>query len=121
MAASPATPAPLAPAVPARVAWGLLLFHLVLSPLLFWTGTVEVFEENKAALLALTAVLLSALGLSAAAGRIALGPLQSRLAAAARLLRRDPVLLGAWLYTLSAVVSSAASVSPGTSWRGAEE
>src|SRR5262249_31634688 len=39
----------------------------------------------------------------------------------ARLLRRDPVLLGAWLYTLSAVVSSAASVSPGTSWRGAEE
>src|SRR5262249_32900652 len=39
----------------------------------------------------------------------------------ARLLRRDPVLLGAWLYTLSAVVSSAASVSPTTSWRGALE
>jgi O-antigen ligase/tetratricopeptide (TPR) repeat protein len=88
----------------------LLVLHLLLSPLLFSTRTVEVFEANKAALLLATAVVLGALGAAAWLRRPAGGFL--------RLLLDDWLALGVVLFAASAAVSAAFSVSPLISWRG---
>ena len=60
----------------ARAAWFLLLLHLVLSPLVFATATADVFEENKAALLTLTALLLAALALASSIGKRSTHPVR---------------------------------------------
>jgi O-antigen ligase len=88
----------------------LLLVHLVLSPLLFCRGTLDSFEENKVALLTLTAVSLAALGVSAWMARRAEFPV-----------RLDLVTLGFLLFASSAILSTMGSISPRTSWRGAAE
>jgi O-antigen ligase/tetratricopeptide (TPR) repeat protein len=112
LASPPATPALL------RCARWVLALHLLLSPLVFCTWTAEAFEENKAALLRLTALLLTALG----GARLLQPPVESfSLRRWWRRLGPDPVLAGALLFTLSAVVSTACSISPHTSWRGAAE
>src|SRR5438128_956735 len=105
----------------ARAARALLLLHLVLSPLVFATATADVFEENKAALLTLTALTLAALTLATSFGKwgahaVGIGLL---IPSGACGLRRDLVLAGFCLCALSAVVSTVTSVSPLTSWRGA--
>jgi O-antigen ligase/tetratricopeptide (TPR) repeat protein len=94
----------------AHLARVVLWLHLLLSPLVFCTATAEAFEENKVALLTLTAVTLAALGLSALAegGRLRLGT-------------RDPITLGVLLFTASGVVSTVFSISPRTSWRGSPD
>src|SRR5438105_15539603 len=92
---------------PAALGRGLLFVHLLLSPLAFSGATAEAFETNKVALLQLTAV--AAAGLAALAGRPH-GPLL-----------REPVTLGALLFTLSAAVSTVGSLSPRTSLFGAPE
>jgi O-antigen ligase/tetratricopeptide (TPR) repeat protein len=94
----------------------LLLLHLLLSPLLFCRGTLDSFEENKIALLTLTALTLAALGLTIWIERSALGA--PRFSSLARL---DPVTWGILLFAGSALLSTVCSVSPRTSWRGAVE
>jgi O-antigen ligase/tetratricopeptide (TPR) repeat protein len=93
----------------------LLAAHLVLSPLVFSRSTLEVFEYNKVALLLLTALALAALGTAAALGRL------GQAAADVRRLGRDPIALGVVLYVVSAVLSTALSISPRTSLYGAHE
>src|SRR5262245_11351482 len=101
---------------------GLLLVHLVLSPLLFCTGTLGAFEYPKAVLLTLTAVLLGALGLHVLLrppGRARLAAPHSR--AGGLPWWRQPLLLGFVLFLVSAAASTAASISPVTSLLGAHE
>jgi O-antigen ligase/tetratricopeptide (TPR) repeat protein len=93
-----------------RLARVLLLIHLALSPLLFARHTADVFEEPKVAFLSLTALVLLGVAASALLGG-------QRL----RLSWRDPVLLSVLLCTVSALVSTLASMSPHTSWRGAAD
>src|SRR5438128_1373488 len=83
----------------ARAAWSLLSLHLVLSPLFFATATADVFEENKAALLILTALALAALGLAAWVGKSFAHPLgiEVLIPPGPRGLRRDLVLVGFYL------------------------
>jgi O-antigen ligase/tetratricopeptide (TPR) repeat protein len=103
-----------------RLAWVVLLGLMVLTPLVFCTHTTDVFEENKVALLGAGAILLAALAISA--GLASLGNWPARwphyLQRAWDDLRRDPLLLGACLFALSAVVSTTCSLNPRTSWRG---
>jgi O-antigen ligase/tetratricopeptide (TPR) repeat protein len=90
----------------------ILCSYLLVCPLLFSTATAEAFEENKAALLTLTATLLAALGLGAGG-----------LRGIVRVFRHPPDLLalGFALLALSAVLSTFISISPRTSWRGAPD
>jgi O-antigen ligase/tetratricopeptide (TPR) repeat protein len=101
---------------------GLLLIHLVLSPLVFWRETGEVFEFNKVLLLRVAALTLGALGLATGAGqfvrrerclRALLRPLAD--------LAQDPVALGFLLVAVSALVSTWTSLSPRTSLDGAAD
>src|SRR4051812_45232658 len=105
----------------ARTAWRVLSMHLVLSPLVFSTATADVFEENKAALLTLTALALAALALAAAIGKRGARPVLIGVLSAGTGLRRDLILLGFFLCALSAAISTVTSVSPLTSWRGATD
>ena len=81
--------------------------HLVLSPLVFSRETIEAFEYNKVALLLAVAIVLAA---------VAPGALVPRAG-----LLRDPLGLGVLLFTVSALVSTALSISRWTSLLGANE
>ncbi len=89
----------------------LLVLHLLLSPLVFSTATVEAFEENKVGLLLATAILLGALGMAEWLQRPTFAGLLAPF-------RTDWVCLGFLLFTVSSLVSCAVSVSPLVSWRG---
>jgi O-antigen ligase/tetratricopeptide (TPR) repeat protein len=112
---SPQSPADRSLPLHAAAAWSLLFLHLTLSPLLLSRTTHETFEEPKALLLTLTALLLAGLALSAWALRPA-----SVLALVYGWLR-DPVCLGLLLLTASAAASTVGSLSPRVSWRGAPD
>src|SRR5258708_3638919 len=94
----------------AAVGRALLAAHLVLSPLVFCTAIPDPFETPKFLLMTATAVALAALTGSAWLQR----PWRLRL-------RPDAAAVGALVFLASAVVSTVASVSPHTSWRGAPE
>jgi O-antigen ligase/Tfp pilus assembly protein PilF len=92
----------------------LLFAHLLLSPLVFWRGTVEAFEFNKVALLTLTAFFFCGLGLMSVAAR------GFPLERVARLVRQ-PLVSGVCLCIVSALLSTVFSVSPNISLWGAQE
>lgn len=113
-----------------------MFLHLAVSPLLFCRYTADVFEENKAAWLSLTAILLLGIGASAWASGGRRPPVEThndrkprgRLTPPARRIPwkrlvgipgHDPVLFAVLLYVASAAVSTLCSLSPHTSWRGA--
>ena len=104
---------PVGPSL-AGVGRGLLFVYLVLSPLVFWRGTLEAFEYNKVALLTGAAILLCGLGTIAVAER---GLAIDRI----RCLLRSPVVWGVGLCVLSACLSTVFSISPRTSFWGAHE
>jgi putative inorganic carbon (HCO3(-)) transporter len=138
-------PALLTP--PARLARAVLWLHLVLSPLIFCTATAESFEENKAALLTLTALTFTVLGLcvlteygllggkatgtdsSKAARSKPEAPAKDtsflrwrfRLGGIGLLGFSDPITLAILFFTTSAIVSTVFSINPHTSWRGAPD
>jgi O-antigen ligase/tetratricopeptide (TPR) repeat protein len=85
----------------------VLFVHLVLSPLVFSRQTIEAFEYNKVALLLAAAIVLAALAPGALVPRAGL--------------LRDPLGLGVVLFTVSALVSTALSISRWTSLLGANE
>jgi O-antigen ligase len=93
------------------------LFALLLAlPLAFSTATVDSFEYPKLALLQLGALALLALGLPAL--------IQAGAETRRRLARealREPAVAGVLLFCLSAAASTAASISPRTSFYGANE
>ena len=89
----------------------LLALHLLLSPLIFSTRTVEAFETSKVGLLLATALLLGALGITSQLRR-------TTIVDALRSLREDWLALGFVLLAVSAFVSTIFSVSPLLSWRG---
>lgn len=95
----------------------VLFVHLVLSPLVFSSETLDTFEFNKVALLQLTVLVLAALGLSSLLRQWAAGGMC--FAAALRRLRRDPVALAVGLLLASAGLSTLTSLSPRTSFFGA--
>src|SRR5262249_26104079 len=118
---------------PPRTLWGaiglgLLLVYLTLAPVLFSTATLGAFEFPKATLLTSTAILLIALGLCAALlprppallSRVGEGREGGRRDGL-RSLWRKPLVLGVLLFLLSAVASTAASISPLTSLLGVHE
>ncbi len=114
----PSLPPPGATTAPETVGRTLLVLHLLLSPLVFCRSSLDVFEYNKVALLLLTALVLAGLGAATALGRL------GRLAAGAKRavrLGRDPIAVGFVLYLASAILSTVGSLSPRTSWYGAEE
>src|SRR5262245_52404000 len=88
----------------ATLARGLLLAHLLASPLVFTTGTLELFEYPKVALLRLTAIGLTAIGLVALADALA----RRRNGTVRDLVTfcREPVTLGVLLFTASAALST---------------
>ncbi len=94
------------------VARGVLIVHLILSPLVFSGATLEAFESNKVALLATTAlalVAISGLSLRPGIGRSAISWL------------REPVTLSVLALLISAIVSTGLSITPTTSFFGAPE
>jgi O-antigen ligase/Tfp pilus assembly protein PilF len=108
----------------ADFARGVLLVHLVLSPLVFSRFTTEAFESNKVALLILTAITLTGIGLWTGAAWLLATPREERRALLRRQLGeglRDPLALGFLLFAASAVVSTVASISPWTSLLGTQE
>jgi O-antigen ligase/Tfp pilus assembly protein PilF len=105
----------------AVLARGLLFVHLLLSPLVFTTATLELFEYPKVALLRLTALGLAGLGLLALAGRCGPRAAGWHALAAVRDFGREPVTLGILLFTLSAALSTAFSLSPRLSLDGTHE
>ncbi|MCI0463007.1 MAG: O-antigen ligase family protein [Gemmataceae bacterium] len=86
--------------------------HLVLSPLLFSTATLGAFEFPKATLLHLIGILLFALGVCA---------LMRWGSALPRGLWRRPLLFGVLLFVVSAMVSTATSIAPVTSFLGMQD
>ena len=118
-------PAAHRPTSPGALGRGLLLIHLVLSPLIFSRKTIEAFEYNKVALLLLVAIALCALALSRLAGTLVATPpsdnLSEWLRSRSRAVGRDPLALGLLLYLSSAAVSTVTSISPRTSLFGAHE
>jgi O-antigen ligase/Tfp pilus assembly protein PilF len=115
---------PLTLPTAASVGRGVLLVHLMLSPLVFTRLTTEAFESNKVALLLLSALVLAGVGLWAALSRAVGAPPDERRAAPRRVageLLRDPLALGFLLFAASAAVSTATSISPWTSLLGANE
>jgi O-antigen ligase/tetratricopeptide (TPR) repeat protein len=110
--------------ITADVGRGVLLVHLVLSPLVFSRLTTEAFESNKVALLMLAALALVGLGLwSALSWAFAATPAERREGPRRLIagLLRDPLALGFLLFAASAAVSTATSISPWTSLLGANE
>jgi O-antigen ligase/tetratricopeptide (TPR) repeat protein len=108
----------------ADVGRGVLLVHLVLSPLVFSRFTTEAFESNKVALLMLAALTLMGVGLWAGVSWALAAPPRDRRGAVRRFLgelARDPLALGFVLFAASAAVSTAASISPWTSLLGTHE
>lgn len=101
---------------------GVLFILLLVGPLLFSRWTPEPFESNKAGLLQLSAILLTALGLSHAASAGASGrlPLQGFFSSIRSALG-EPVTLGVVLLVFSGVVSTAWSLSPRSSFWGMPE
>src|SRR5690349_7251192 len=80
---------------------GVLLVHLVLSPLVFSRLTTEAFESNKVALLLLAALALAGLGLWVGVSWLLAAPPDERRAAPRRLAAavvRDPLALGFVLF-----------------------
>jgi O-antigen ligase/tetratricopeptide (TPR) repeat protein len=108
-------PAPSAPdlRVPAR---GLLVGFLALSPVVFWYGLVEPFEACKSALTQLTGIALVVLAMAAARGRS-----WAWAWAEARGLFSGPIGAAVLCGVVSAVVSTAFSLSPRTSLQGAPD
>jgi O-antigen ligase len=94
----------------------LLFAQLLLSPLVFYRETLEVFEYNKVALLRCTAIALLGLGLA-----VWFSQRVSELWASLRPLFRDPIVWGVILFLLSAIFSTVTSISPRTSFWGAHE
>jgi O-antigen ligase/tetratricopeptide (TPR) repeat protein len=103
----------------------ILLLHLALSPLVFSNCTTEGFEFCKVALLGLAAIVLGALWLSMALGRLAQKssgePLPAGLLRRVWEWRRQPIALGFLLFLASAALSTVTSISPRTSFFGAHE
>ncbi|MBI5549840.1 MAG: O-antigen ligase family protein [Deltaproteobacteria bacterium] len=95
-----------------------MIAHLLLSPLVFWDGTVDHFEPPKVSLLFLTVLLLAGAGLGRAVSEGAV-PFAEALRSWASRLRRDPVALAALLFCASAIVSTLASIAPRVSLFGA--
>jgi O-antigen ligase len=95
-------------------AHGLLLGFLALSPAVFWYGLIEPFEASKSALTQLAAVGFIVLAVTAALGRSPAWTF-TRL----RGLFRGPVGVAVLCGVLSAIVSTAFSLSPRTSLQGA--
>jgi O-antigen ligase/tetratricopeptide (TPR) repeat protein len=117
-----AMPLPASTALGQRIAPVILFFHLGLSPLVFTTSTLEVFEYPKTSLLLLAAIVLGALGLSAVVRHIALaqaGNWRDWLRGQAAALGRDPLVLGFVCFFFSAVLSTAGSLCPRLSFWGA--
>jgi O-antigen ligase len=104
------------PPSPAGLARGLLFVHLLLSPLVFTRDTLELFEYPKVALLRLTALALTGLGLVSVADLVRRRRL-NQLGAYCR----EPVTLGILLFTASAALSTVVSLSPRTSLDGTHE
>jgi O-antigen ligase len=107
--------------LPAYPRWGefgrvILFAHLLLSPLVFYRGTLEVFEYNKVTLLRGTGIVLLGLGLAAWIGRS-----WREFRAILRPLIREPIVWGVVLFLLSAALSTITSISPRTSFWGANE
>ncbi|RME76798.1 MAG: hypothetical protein D6776_00635 [Planctomycetota bacterium] len=103
---------------------GLLVLHLVLSPLVFSAATVEVFEYNKVMLLQLVALLLLGLGASRTLWRLVARPGGERprpLAELRRSVGRDPVAWGVLAFLLSAAISTATAMNVRTAFFGAHE
>lgn len=94
----------------------ILALHLLLSPLLFCTGCVGVFEYPKLALLVTVTVVLLAFGLHEVLERR-----MAVLRGAVAHLRRDPLSIGVILFLLSAVVSTATAISPHASLYGTHD
>jgi O-antigen ligase len=101
--------------------WALVVLHLALSPLLFSSHTLETFEYPKAQLLLLAALLLGAIGLSAAIEQVSVKDLKQRCLSWLRILAGNPMHLGVGLFLVSALLSTIASASPHTSWYGHPE
>lgn len=101
---------------PGTIGRAVLLVHLVLSPLIFSTQTVENFEYSKVAVLWVASVILGAMGLSTCIRRFATKPpAEDALAALRRRARwvcREPTALGFLLFAISAAASTVTSVSP---------
>lgn len=102
----------LMPPTAAAVARGLIIAHLILSPLIFSGGTLEAFETSKAALLAAVALAIAGLGVTG------LRPGSARRATA---WLREPITLAVLAFAASAAISTATSISPLTSLFGAHE
>ena len=99
---------------PTSQARALLTAFLALSPIVFWYGLIEPFEACKSSLAQLTAVALVALGVAAACGQ----PWRWARVGMCGLFG-GPVGLAVLCGVVSAVVSTACSISPRTSIRGA--
>src|SRR5262245_60859787 len=103
------------------VGLGLLLAHLLLGPLLFSRATLGAFEYPKAALLSALLVLLAAVGVVAMLRPRTRKRAESPLDGPWYAVWRRPLLLGAWLFVLSAVASTVSSINPVLSIRGVHE
>lgn len=99
----------------------VLAAQLLLAPLVFSTRTLEVFEFPKVLLAVATAVLLVTGSAALALEWALFGGPASVWRAARAALRRAPLAWGVLAYLLSAALSTATSISPRTSWRGAPE
>jgi O-antigen ligase len=104
-----------------RFGRGVLSCLLVLVPLVFSRHTLEAFEFPKVLLLLTAAVVLAAGAAAMALERgLVAGPGALR-ASLGHVVRHEPLAWGVLLYVASAALSTAASISPRTSWRGAPE
>lgn len=104
-----------------RVGRALLGAQLALSPLIFSTRTVEAFEFPKVMLLVAGAVVMSTAAAALALERWAQGGRGAVAAQALASVRGEPLTWGVLLYLLSAVLSTLTSLSPRTSFWGANE
>jgi O-antigen ligase len=101
------------PRAPAR---GLLIGYLALSPVVFWYEMVEPFEVCKSTLTSLTALALMVLAVTAARGRS-----WPWTRAELRDLFREQIGVAVLCGVLSALLSTAFSLSPRTSLLGAPD
>lgn len=99
----------------------VLLLHLALSPLVFWTRLMEEFEFAKVLFLLLMATVAATLALTGWIARLGTLPKGDWPAEMRRRLTetvRDPVTLGVLLCAGSALLSTLTSISPRLSWFG---